>query len=131
MGLTGLLVGLLAFTASEPTIATAAGTGQAGNSGEAARRSRPGSTCLSTSRWTSEGILFLGHLQPPCLQGRSRDGADQHGRRRRCGRILWRWRAGHQGPARRPYGIVVGPTGDLFMVDRLNRRVRRVDAGTG
>ncbi len=30
-----------------------------------------------------------------------------------------------------PYGLVIDQNGNLYFVDRLNRRVRRVDAGTG
>ena len=44
--------------------------------------------------------------------------------------------AGNSGPAtlarlHEPYGIALGPEGTLFIVDRLNRRVRRVDPATG
>ena len=132
MGLTGLLVGLLAFTASEPTIATAAGTGQAGNSGEGgaaveARLNMPFDVALDI-----RGNLYFSdtfnHRVCKVDRGTGRistvagDGAAGF--------------SGDGGPAikarlNEPYGIVVGPTGDLFIVDRLNRRVRRVDAGTG
>jgi DNA-binding beta-propeller fold protein YncE len=44
--------------------------------------------------------------------------------------------SGDDGPAtaaslNEPYGIVVGRGGDIFIADRLNRRVRRIDAVTG
>ena len=132
MGLTSLLVGLTVLTASGPSIATAVGTGQAGNSGEGgpaieARLNMPFDVALD-----SRGNLYFSDTfnHRVCKVNRGSG---------RISTVAGDGTAGFSGdggPAvkarlNEPYGVVVGPTGDVYIVDRLNRRIRRVDGRTG
>lgn len=127
-----ILSGVLALAWTGPTITTAAGTGQPGAEGDggpavAARLNMPFDVALD-----ARGNLYL---------------SDTFNHRvRKVDRVTGRivtvagdgtpGFSGDGGPAvkarlREPYGIVVGPGGDLYIADRLNRRVRRVDGRTG
>jgi sugar lactone lactonase YvrE len=132
MGAVWLWVGLLTIAAAPPTIVTAAGTGQAGDGVDgglavATRLNMPFDVALG-----ARGDLYLSDTFNHRV--RKLDGA--------TGRITTvagdgtAGFSGDGGPAvqarlHEPYGIVVGPEGDLFIADRLNRRVRRVARRTG
>ncbi len=132
MGSMVILWGVLALASAVPTMSTAVGTGQPGDGGDggpatAARLNMPFDVALD-----ARGDLYL---------------SDTFNHRiRRVDRVTGRivtvagdgtaGFSGDGGPAIRarlhePYGIVVGPGGDVFFADRLNRRVRRVDGRTG
>jgi sugar lactone lactonase YvrE len=132
MGSVVLLAGLLTIAGAEATIVTAAGTGQPGDGAGGGlaietRLNMPFDVALDAS-----GNLYLS------------DTFNHRVRRvdRATGRIVTvagngtGGFGGDGGPAiqarlNEPYGLVVGPGGDLFIADRLNRRVRRVDGRTG
>ena len=132
MNAMAILSGVLAIAWAGPTITTAVGTGQAGDDGDggtaiAARLNMPFDVALD-----GRGNLYL---------------SDTFNHRvRKVDRVTGRivtvagdgkaGFSGDGGPAvearlNEPYGIVVGPDGDLFIADRLNRRVRQVDGRTG
>ena len=133
MGLFALLAGVMTtLVGAEPTIVTAAGSGQAGDGIDGGlavvtRLNMPFDVALD-----ARGDLYLS------------DTFNHRVRKvdRATGRIVTvagngtAGFSGDGGPATRaqlnePYGIVVGPGGELFVADRLNRRIRRIDARHG
>ena len=123
---------LLMMGASEPAITTAAGTGQTGDSGDggpavSARLNMPFDIAFDF-----EGHLFFS------------DTFNHRIRRidRTTGTITTVAGTGHAGfsgdggaavqaQLNEPYGVVVDRNGNLFVADRLNRRIRRIDGRTG
>ena len=118
---------------AEYMITTAVGTGEKGFAGDggpahggAAQRAV---RCRVRSRRQS---LFLRHLQqshPPSRRGAA-------GSSRTVAGNGEKGYSGDGGPAteaalNEPYGIVVDRAGNLYIADRLNRRVRRIDAASG
>jgi sugar lactone lactonase YvrE len=127
-----ILSSVLALAWADATMSTAVGTGQPGDNGDggpatAARLNMPFDVALD-----DRGDLYLSDT----FNHRIRKVDHVTGR---IVTIAGEGRAGFSGdggPAIQarldePYGIVVGPGGDLFFADRLNRRVRRVDGRTG
>ncbi len=75
--------------------------------------------------------LFLRHDEPLHSSGRCASRGAVDGRRLQDQRVLGRWRAGVEGEDwTNPMGWC-STRGNCYFADRLNRRVRRVDAGTG
>jgi sugar lactone lactonase YvrE len=132
MSAIAILSGVLAIAWAGPTITTAVGTGQPGDEGDggpaiAARLNLPFDVALD-----ARGDLYL---------------SDTFNHRvRKVDRVTGRivtvagdGKAGFSGDGglavkarlHEPYGIVVSADGDLFIADRLNRRVRRVDGRSG
>ena len=118
-------------SASEPTITTAAGTGRAGESGdggpaESARLNMPfdvafdGRGNLFFSDTFNHRIRRIDHSSGTIatVAGTGKAGFSGDG-----GLAV-------QGQLNEPYGIVVDKSGNLFVADRLNRRVRRIDGIT-
>src|SRR5262245_43650134 len=123
------LILVTAIAGAEPTIVTAAGSGQAGDGIDGGlavvtRLNMPFDVALD-----ARGDLYLS------------DTFNHRVRKvdRATGRIVTvagngtAGFSGDGGPATRaqlnePCGIVVGPGGELFVADRLNRRIRRIDA---
>jgi DNA-binding beta-propeller fold protein YncE len=127
-----IYVVLLATMASDPEIATVAGTGIAGDSGDGgpavtARLDQPFDMAFDR-----QGNVFLTDTfnhrirRIDCVTGKIATVAG-------TGKSGF---TGDGGPAvmaqlNEPYGIAVDQPGNLYFADRLNRRVRRVEARTG
>jgi sugar lactone lactonase YvrE len=132
MGSGAYLAGvLLLLAAPEQTIVTIAGTGQPGDSGDGgpaaqARLNMPFDVALD-----ARGNLYLSDT----FNHRIRKVDSDSGRITTVAGNGTAGFSGDGGPAveaqlNEPYGIAVAPSGELFVVDRLNRRVRRVDGRT-
>ena len=132
MSLFLLPLGFLLLVAADPMIATAVGTGQAGYAGDGgpapeARLNMPFDVACD-----ADGNLYLSDTLNHCLRRvDARSGT--------ITTVAGDGQAGFSGdggPAtkarlREPYGLVLDAAGNLFVADRLNRRVRRIDARTG
>jgi len=132
MGLLGECLILLAVVGPDQAIRTVAGTGTAGDGGDGgpaarARLNMPFDVALDV-----QGNIYIS------------DTFNHRVRRieRKSGTITavaGNGSAGFSGDGglatkaqlNEPYGIVLGASGNLFVADRLNRRVRRVDGRTG
>ena len=132
MSAIAILSGVLAIAWADPTITTAVGTGQQGDEGDggpaiAARLYLPFDVALD-----ARGDLYLSDT----FNHRVRKVDHATGRITTVAGDGKSGFAGDGGPAvkarlHEPYGLALSADGDLFLVDRLNRRVRRVDGRTG
>ena len=122
---------LLITSASEPPITTAAGSGHAGDSGDggpaaSARLNQPFDLAID-----GQGNLFFSDT----FNHRVRRIDHATGTITTVAGTGKAGYSGDGGPAvqaelNEPYGVVVDRDGNLFVVDRLNRRVRRIDGQT-
>jgi sugar lactone lactonase YvrE len=118
--------------AFEPNIVTAVGTGQSGYSGNGgpaskARLNQPFDVALN-----AQGDLYVSDT----FNHRIRMVDHTTGTISTIGGNGIKGFSGDGGPAVRaqlnePYGLAIDPLGNLFVADRLNSRVRRIDAITG
>ena len=127
-----LPLGMVLLLATPPTISTAVGTGQAGDSGDGGPAVRASLNQPFDVVFDAAGNLYLADT-------------GNHRIRRvdaRSGTITTvagdgtKGFAGDGGPATQarlnePYGVALDAQGNLYFADRLNRRVRRVDGGSG
>ncbi len=125
-------VGLLMLCAAGPVITTAVGTGQAGDAGDGGPASHAQVNMPFDVAFDAAGHLYFSDTFNHKI--RRVDG--------RTGAVTTiagsgvSGYSGDGGPATRarlnePYGVVLDARGNLFFADRLNRRVRRVDGGSG
>lgn len=130
--MTTLLVLFLACVPSgPPTITTCAGTGTAGYSGDGgparfAELRAPFDCAMDVS-----GNLYFSDTNNHCVRK-----IDAHGVIHTVAGTGRKGYSGDRGPAtmatlNEPYGIAVDISGHLFVVDRLNACIRKVDAKTG
>jgi streptogramin lyase len=128
----GLLVGVLLGVSSAGRIETAAGTGQAGYTGDggpatAARLNQPFHCDLD-----GRGGLFVAEAFNHCIRKIDL----QTGVLTTVAGTGQKGYGGDGGAATRatlnePYAVAVHPSGDLYIVDRLNAVIRKVDGKTG
>jgi sugar lactone lactonase YvrE len=129
---TVLSLAMIVVAWQRTSLSTVAGTGEPGDSGDgrpavAARLNMPFDVAFDR-----EGNLYVSDTfnhRVRKIDGRSGVITTVAG----CG---VRGDSGDGGPAanarlNEPYGVVIDGKGHLYFADRLNRRVRRVDAGTG
>lgn len=127
-----LVAGWLAALAPVGRIDTAAGSGQAGYSGDGASAADAGLNQPFHCDIDPEGNLLIAEAFNHCIRK-----VDT-----RTGRIATvagtgkKGYTGDGGPATRatfnePYAVVADRNGDLYVVDRLNAVVRKVDGATG
>jgi DNA-binding beta-propeller fold protein YncE len=132
MAIGTLLTLLLAVTAAEPMISTVAGTGGAGKGGDGgpavqAQLDQPFDVALDRvgnlyfSDTFNHRIRKVDHLTGTIetVAGDGTKGFAGDGALARHAQL------------NEPYGVVLDAAGNLYFVDRLNRRVRRVDAASG
>ena len=121
----------LLLIASEPTISTAAGTGEPGDSGDGGLAAAAKLNMPFDVAFDSQGNLYF----TDTFNHRLRRVDQASGVITTVGGNGHPGFSGDGGPAaqaqvREPYGLVLDAQGNLFFADRLNRRVRRIDAMT-
>jgi DNA-binding beta-propeller fold protein YncE len=127
-------LGMAVLLASGPgaTMTTGVGTGQKGHAGDGGPAARARLNMPFDVAFDAKGNLYFSDTFNHCVRRVDRAtgvistvaGSGEAGY------------SGDGGPAARarlnePYGVVLDAQGNLYVVDRLNRRVRRVDAASG
>jgi len=130
--LSGIVLGLLALRGSAGTIDTIAGTGRAGYAGDGgparqARLHQPFHCDLD-----GKGRLYVADVFNHCIRRID----PKTGTITTVAGTGTKGYGGDGGPATKatlnePYAVAVTPAGDLYIVDRLNAVIRRVDGNTG
>jgi streptogramin lyase len=123
---------VLLLTLISPVITTVAGTGQPGYSGDGARAVEARLNMPFDVAFDAKGNLYLADTFNHCV--RRIDAAS--GVISTVAGNGTKGFSGDGGPATQaqlnePYGLAIDRSGNLYVVDRLNRRVRRVDASSG
>ncbi len=131
MIVSGLIVATL-WVAAEPTIGTFAGTGQPGYTGDGQPASHARLNMPFDVAFDQGGNLYISDSFNHCI----RRVAATTGTITTVAGSGRKGYSGDGGPAIQakldePYGVVVDRQGNLYFADRLNRRVRRVDAASG
>ena len=119
------------ITASEPAITTAAGSGRAGDSGDGGPAASARLNMPFDVAFDSQGNLYFSDT----FNHRVRRIDHSDGT---ITTVAGTGKAGYSGDGgsaleaqlNEPYGVVVDRNGHVFVADRLNRRVRRIDART-
>ncbi len=127
-----LLLGIALVVGDGPNIETVAGTGEPGRTGDGGPATKARLNMPFDVAFDAEGNLFFSDTFNHAIRrvdGRSGTIATVAG----DGTAGF---SGDGGPATRarlnePYGVVVDAAGDVFFADRLNRRVRKVEARSG
>jgi DNA-binding beta-propeller fold protein YncE len=123
---------ILALAAAEPVITTAVGTGQPGYQGDGGPARQALLNMPFDVAFDRAGNLYLSDTFNHCVRKvDSRTGL--------ITTVAGQGKAGFSGdggPATQarlnePYGLALDAAGNLYFADRLNRRVRRVDARSG
>lgn len=133
MALLTLPLGLCLLVLADPNMTTAVGTGKPGRATAAETRAVEATLNMPFDvAFDSGGHLYFSDTMNHCIRrvdAKSGVVTTVVG----CGTKGF---SGDGGPALKaeldePYGVVLDARGNLYFADRLNRRVRRVDAGTG
>jgi streptogramin lyase len=121
-----------ALAAQSPTITSPVGTGQAGDSGDGGPAAQARLNMPFDVAFDAAGNLYLSDT----FNHRIRRVDAETGVIATVAGDGRKGFSGDGGPATgasmdEPYGLAIDPDGNVYFADRLNRRVRRVDAKTG
>jgi sugar lactone lactonase YvrE len=130
--LASLFVPLAALAATAATIETVAGTGEKGYSGDGGPATKAKLNEPFHCELDGKGALFVAEAMNHCV----RKVDLKTGTISTVAGTGKKGFSGDGGPATKatfnePYAVVVSPEGDLYVVDRLNLRVRKVDGKSG
>ena len=132
MSLLILILGAVLLAQSEPTIGTAVGNGRQGDTGDGGLAVKATLNMPFDVALDAAGNLYLSDT----MNHRVRRVDGKTGVITTVAGTGKNGFSGDGGPATRadlnePYGIALDLSGNLFLADRLNRRVRRIEGATG